>query len=318
MSFSISVVIPVYNCEQYLEKAVATALQQPEVLEVVAVSDGSTDKSYEILYKLASKNQKLKVFNHPDNVNKGRSATRNLGIKMAKGNYIAFLDADDYFLPNRFTNDKLLFENNKELDGVYNAIDTHFYRRVESLEEKQSKLELFTLKKIVKPNKLFDVIMSGKFGFFSIDGMTIKKSIVEDIGGFNESLVVAEDTDFILKLSLKYNLYPGDLEKPVAVRGIHENNVFNNKELYTVYDLKMYESMYFWTLKNNFNLKIVERFLERIWIIHFNQKKDIFSYMRIWFALVFKDPSILITYLSFKYFPLIRLRKKYFSSLYKH
>ncbi|NNC50245.1 MAG: glycosyltransferase family 2 protein [Flaviramulus sp.] len=318
MSFSISVVIPVYNCEQYIEKAVASALQQPEVLEVVVVNDGSIDKTQEILTRLVTKHQKLKVFNHPNNLNKGRSASRNLGIKKASGNYIAFLDADDYYLPNRFSNDKVLFEQSEDIDGIYNAIGTHLYREIEYQEEKQLLSKLFTINKVVEPYDLFDTIMSGNYGYFSIDGMTLKRTIVENIGGFNESLVVAEDTDFILKLSLKYDLYPGQLDKPLAMRGIHTNNVFNNKELYSLYDLKMYESLYFWTIKSNFALNIVERFLERIWIIHFNQKKDFFSYIKIWFGYTMRYPKILFTTLSIKYFPLIRLRQKLFPFLYNN
>lgn len=312
MSFLVSVIIPVYNCECYIEKSIKSALQQPEVLEVVVVNDGSTDNTQEIINKLAFENQNLKIYHHPNNVNKGRAATRNLGIKKARGNYIAYLDADDFYLPNRFSCDKTLFENNKDVDGVYNAIGTHLYRDIVNEEEKQGLLELLTLKKVVQPHKLFDAIISGRHGFFSIDGMTLKKTVVQNIGGYNQSLVVAEDTDFILKLALKYNLYSGVLDKPLAMRGIHAKNVFNNEELYKVYNLKMYESLYFWTIKNKFDLKIVERFLERMWLLKYKQANTYSANLKYWFFLILKSPRVLKLHLFAKYSPIVRFMKKTF------
>ena len=110
MKFLVSVIIPVFNVEQFVEKAIISALQQPEVFEVVVVNDGSTDNSLQIITKLQAEYSRVKLCHHPNLVNKGRSASRNLGIKKAICNYIAFLDADDYYLENRFTNDKIVFE----------------------------------------------------------------------------------------------------------------------------------------------------------------------------------------------------------------
>ncbi len=110
MALSISVIIPAYNVESFIEKAIMSAIQQSEVNEVVVINDGSTDKTLQIIENLKNSNPKIKIFHHKNRSNQGRSASRNLGIKEATGNYIAFLDADDFYLSNRFSKDQIIFE----------------------------------------------------------------------------------------------------------------------------------------------------------------------------------------------------------------
>ncbi|WP_262710215.1 glycosyltransferase family 2 protein [Chryseobacterium sp. CH1] len=68
----------------------------------------------------------MKLFQHPDKGNHGAGASRNLGMEKSEGDFIAFLDADDYYLPNRFDAERELFPNT-EVDGVYGAIGVHYY-----------------------------------------------------------------------------------------------------------------------------------------------------------------------------------------------
>ena len=94
----ISIIIPVYNAEQYLEDCLLSISQQTfGDFEILAVNDGSTDRSLEILKKYQEKEPRLKVFSQE---NKGVSAARNLGVEYAKGEYIIFLDSDDYIENN--------------------------------------------------------------------------------------------------------------------------------------------------------------------------------------------------------------------------
>ena len=165
MKFSVSVIIPVYNGGRFIEKAINSALQQTEVDQVIVVNDGSSDETLEVVEQLQSRDSRIQICHHKNKENRGRSASRNLGIKKAIGNYIAFLDADDYFLPNRFTNDKKIFHQNNLVDGVYNAIGAHFYRNSTTSEHNQ--LELTTISEKVNPEKLFDILISGKKGHFS-------------------------------------------------------------------------------------------------------------------------------------------------------
>ena len=315
MNFNVSVVIPAYNAEKFVDIAILSALEQSEVTEVLVINDGSTDNTLKKIQSIKTNNERVKLLSHENLINKGRSASRNLGISNAKENYIAFLDADDYYLENRFKIDKNTFLENPEVDGIYNAIGVHFYREFENSEKE--KLKLTTLSKKVKPEDLFETLIKGKDGHFSIDGLTVKRSVFDKIGMFNESLKIGEDTDLIWKMSLKCKLKPGILDMPVAKRGIHCNNVFNNFKLYENYEPKIYESIYYWSIKNKLSKRIVERFLERIWILQFRKNKGLIADIKYWFLLFLRKPSGLFSFLSIKYFPIIRLRKKLLPFLYK-
>lgn len=90
----ISVIIPVYNVEKYIAKCINSIVNQTfENYEVILVDDGSTDNSGIICDKLASKNEKIKVYHKS---NGGLSDARNYGVKMATSKYITFIDSDDY------------------------------------------------------------------------------------------------------------------------------------------------------------------------------------------------------------------------------
>ena len=316
MQFSVSVIIPVFNTQNFIEKAVKSALQQPEVVEVIVVNDGSTDNSLKIIEVLQEEDKRVKIYHHKNSINKGRSASRNLGISNAKSNYIAFLDADDFYLENRFKNDKEIFKSDKEIDGVYNAIGVHFYRKFKSIEKE--KLELTTLKKKVNPEDLFDILLSGREGHFSIDGLTVKKTVFNVVGDFNETLLVAEDTELIFKMALKCRLESGVINKPLAKRGVHENNVSNKEDLYEIYRVKMFESLLFWGCKTQVSLKTLEKYLDWIWLNRYKQKNSLIKDVFYWCWLTLNSSNILISYITVKYFPLVRLRKRIFPFLFKH
>lgn len=94
----ISIVMPVYNAEAYLSVALESVFNQTETsLELIAVDDGSTDGSARILEEFAERDARLKVFRQK---NMGGSGGRNKGIENARGEWLTFLDADDYWLPN--------------------------------------------------------------------------------------------------------------------------------------------------------------------------------------------------------------------------
>ncbi|MFS4430076.1 glycosyltransferase family 2 protein [Chryseobacterium sp. S90] len=223
----ISVIIPVYNAEKYVSQAVDSALQFEEVYEVVLVEDKSPDNALQVCKELAEKHSRVKLFQHPDQGNHGAGASRNLGLEKAEGDFIAFLDADDYYLPNRFDAEKELFVN-KDVEGVYGAIGVHYYS--EKAKEQYYKVfgdRLTTVYKKYPPKDVFpgQLNMIGTFGLFSIDALTIRKSSLKNMEYFFKThLKLHQDTEFLFRLSYYLNLYPGILDKAVAVRGVHENN----------------------------------------------------------------------------------------------
>lgn len=94
-AIKISIIIPIYNCEQYLEECLQSVLNQTlKELEVLCIDDGSTDTSAEIIRKLQLEDGRIRLFQQE---NQGAGVARNLGIKEARGKYLAFLDSDDFY-----------------------------------------------------------------------------------------------------------------------------------------------------------------------------------------------------------------------------
>ncbi|MCI9541663.1 MAG: glycosyltransferase [Lachnospiraceae bacterium] len=118
---SISVIVPVYNVEKYLEDCLDSILQQDfQDYEIICVNDASTDNSKSILLEYAEKYNKIKVITHSKN--KGLSASRNTGLLYAKGKYIMFVDSDDIIVRNTFV--ELYSSAEKaQVDIVYFNID---------------------------------------------------------------------------------------------------------------------------------------------------------------------------------------------------
>lgn len=212
----------------YLSQAVESALQFDEVFEVILVEDQSPDRALEVCKNLENKYpSRVTVLQHPDKKNHGAGASRNLGMLNATGDFIAFLDADDYFLPNRFDAERTLFLN-PEVEGVYGAIGVHYYS--EKAREQYFPVygnKLTTVYKKHQPEDVFPGQMGlrGSFGLFSIDALTIRKSVLDQLGGLMKThLRLHQDTEFLFRVSYYAKLFPGILDEAVAVRGVHESN----------------------------------------------------------------------------------------------
>lgn len=96
----ISVIVPVYNSEKYLEECLNSLIYQTyNNIEILCIDDGSSDKSSEILKKYENQDQRIKVFTQK---NSGAAVARNLGLKKADGDYVSFIDSDDWILLNLY------------------------------------------------------------------------------------------------------------------------------------------------------------------------------------------------------------------------
>lgn len=110
----ISIIIPVYNVEKYLEKCINTIINQTYInIEVILVNDGSTDKSLNICNEFKEKDKRIKIINKK---NGGLSDARNAGIKNAHGKYICFIDSDDY-IHEKYVEElyNLIVKNNSQI-----------------------------------------------------------------------------------------------------------------------------------------------------------------------------------------------------------
>jgi len=126
---TVSVIIPVYNADKYLEKCLNSVFAQSGSFEVIAVNDGSIDKSLEILQQYAGKHSNMHIISQE---NKGVSAARNAGLKIAKNKYITFVDSDDWLEPDAFKKIIKVIKKDKSdivLTGFYDVYDREWVRK---------------------------------------------------------------------------------------------------------------------------------------------------------------------------------------------
>lgn len=217
----ISVIIPVYNCQKWLDTCILSVVSQMHVKEILLIDDGSTDGSVEIAQRWMVQDDRIKLYSHACGTNKGRSATRNVGINKAQEDWVAFLDADDAYLPHRFDH----IEPNDLADGIYDTIKTE-YVEVKLQETFQEPLTGIQAK--VRCKELLEHLIIDPDQHFSLNGLVVKKSCLEQVGGFDESLNIGEDTDLIWRLADQFCLQPSGYNAPVAIRRVHGDNTFHN------------------------------------------------------------------------------------------
>ena len=206
----ISVVIPAYNAEQFLDETLESVLSQTyENWECIIVNDGSTDNTESVAKKWCEKDARFRYFYKE---NSGASDTRNLGIKKARGEYIAFLDADDLYMPNFLD---VCLENlvEKDVDLVAPKMLEFWNVQNEVIEDEDKK----------------DYLYRGKEGialFLHSNRLTMallcKKSVMDEVGGFTWHKK-AEDLHCWLKvLFAGYKIYR--LGEYYAYRRMHNNS----------------------------------------------------------------------------------------------
>ena len=187
----VSVIIPTYNRSEKACRAVRSVLDQtyPDY-EIIVIDDASTDDTAS---RLEEFKKSINVIIHSEN--KGVSASRNSGIKTAKGNYIAFLDSDDYWLPKKLEIQISFFRKNPgALICQANEIWVRKGRRVNPA------------KKHLKPSG--DIFVpSLKLCLVSPSAVLMKRSLLDEVGLFDEDLPVCEDYDLWLRISCKYPVY---------------------------------------------------------------------------------------------------------------
>ena len=300
--YTITVIIPVYNAADFLEKAVESVVQFDEVKEILLIDDGSTDGSTQLGEQLAAKFECVKFLQHSDKKNHGVSATRNLGMDLATQEYITFLDADDYYLPNRFDAERELFKDPK-IDGVFGALATEFISE-KGREVYMKKFHTDGLTTVHKPGEGETVFLGltetikGWGTFFSMIALTVKRSVYEKYHlRLNENLKIGEDKEFIIKLAYYAYLKSGFIDKPVAMRTGHENNTITKAigKVNFHHAALMYQSLYEWAVTEpSMDREIIKNFQRKYRynkVSSENGLKKYFNYLRF----VIADPTLLKT-----------------------
>ena len=171
----VSVVIPTFNSAVYLRDSIDSALNQTfSALEIIVVNDGSTDCTEDVLKEY-----------HDDVIylsqkNRGPSSARNLAMRHAKGEYIAFLDADDLWLPEKIEKQMELFRETSSATLVYSRFSNF---------DHESGNGMAILPEKVYSGALFDKLLVTDLILLST--VVVRSSILFDIGGFDENLFTA-------------------------------------------------------------------------------------------------------------------------------
>jgi glycosyltransferase involved in cell wall biosynthesis len=242
----ISIIIPTYNREKYLQEAVNSVINQSyKNFELIIVDDGSTDNTKLIIENYLSDSRIRYIYQQ----NKGISAARNAGIMNASGKYLMFLDDDDYYMPHAI--EKLLAFIKKQPENVkmvYGEIillknNQKSYTKIDKLRSKPGLFLMFLPGcRITTPGQVI-----------------VETQVVKDVGTFDESYLRSNDYELWTKIILKYDI--AKLEVPVMYYRIHEGQVtkdigkiryFSDKvALKLLYSLKANNSQLF--ISNNIN-----------------------------------------------------------------
>lgn len=210
----VSVVIPVYNREGTIERAVNSVLNQTYTnIELIVVDDGSTDNSLQVVKQLQT--EQMKIW---EQVHLGANAARNFGISVAKGEYIAFQDSDDEWLPEKLEKQiTYMLENNFEAcycpfflyGDHYDGLYFQDYRDRQKYE-----------------NNLIDLLRIGNV--LGPQTLVIHRNIISDVGNFDEEMPRLQDYEFAIRIAQKKKI--GYVNEPLVKIYRSDNSISNDEE----------------------------------------------------------------------------------------
>ncbi|RYX86182.1 glycosyltransferase family 2 protein [bacterium] len=193
----ISVVIPTYNRSTKIKPTVDSVLGQrlaADSFEIIIVNDGSTDDTESVLQQLYGDDARVRLFSLP---NGGVAKARNFGLREAQGEFIAFLDHDDIWLPEKLERQVALLERAPEVGVVYSG-----WQDVDEMGKPLAEDDLRRLKpKFGFPTgRVFDILVRGNF-IVSASVPLIRTQLLRDIGGFDPATQPCDDWDVWLRLA---------------------------------------------------------------------------------------------------------------------
>lgn len=210
----VSVLMPVYNSEQYIAQAIESILAQTFVdFEFLIIDDGSTDASLMLLEACAVKDTRVCLTSRK---NKGIPRTRNELLSQAKGEFIAVMDADDVALPERFTRQVEFLQNNPEVicvGGAHEVID--------------EKGRLLTRLELPEHDDEIQRLALAGHGSIRHPCAMIRRTVLIEVGGYDEALLSAHDLDLWLKLGEIGTL--ANLKEIVLKYRLHMNSISEQK-----------------------------------------------------------------------------------------
>ncbi|MFA5142601.1 MAG: glycosyltransferase [Candidatus Omnitrophota bacterium] len=190
----VSVVIPAYNCERFISGAIDSVFNQTYGnYEIIVVNDGSKDRTAEILSGYGTRITKI------DQPNKGPAEARNAGVRAARGEYIAFLDQDDEWLPHKLKAQVELMDKNSRVGLVYS--DTYIIRDSEFSHAGTKSRRSFQSRRPYRGMILERLFMDN---FISTSSVMVRKECFAKAGMFDPAIVPSEDVGMWLNIAAFY------------------------------------------------------------------------------------------------------------------
>jgi len=236
MNKMVNVIVPVYNCEIYLGKCIDSILKQTyKNIEVIIINDGSNDSSYEIAKRFSKLDKRIKLINQE---NKGVSVSRNVGLENSTGEYVLFVDADDYIENNMV---ELLVNASEKYDAqitssglfVEEISSDHLKKTLVSIAFNDGDTIVLNNEELrcVFPKKLATTVFHSVFAkLYRLDYIRINSVF------FDPKISLGEDYLFNLPLFRKIDKY-AYLNRPLY----HYNKGYSNNTLSGKYRTDMFE-----------------------------------------------------------------------------
>jgi glycosyltransferase involved in cell wall biosynthesis len=218
----VSVIIPCYNGEAYIEETITSALWQTyQNIEILVIDDGSTDGSAAIVEKFPVRYIRQE--------NRGLTPTRNRGVRESRGSYIVFLDADDRLMPEAIETGLRMLTQNPDCSM---AVGDHCFISGNGSHLAPSQKPFLT-------RYHFEALLRSNF-IEMISSVMFRKDVLEKVGGFDTSLRVAEDYDLYLRIARDHAICCH--RAVVAEYRWHQSNASHNSELMLTMTLQVLQS----------------------------------------------------------------------------
>jgi glycosyltransferase involved in cell wall biosynthesis len=210
----VSVVIPCYNAEKYIAATLQSVLQQTyQAVEVLVVDDGSKDGSAMIVADVASTEPRVRLHSKP---NSGVADSRNVGIELAQGEYIAFLDADDLFEPENLARKVAYLEQHPQVGLVHSAEERFQSETNQTVEIIQG-----------KGGRVLPLLLEmSTTVIHSPSSVVVRRTVLDDAGHFDTKLSTSADWEMWVRLARCTEF--GYLPQTLVRYRIHGQQMHNN------------------------------------------------------------------------------------------
>ena len=203
----VSVVLIFFNADKFLDEAVESVFAQSyQDWELLLVDDGSTDTSSQIARRYAERNgERVRYFEHPGHLNRGMSASRNLGIRHVRGEYIALLDADDIWLPKKLEHQVSILKTYPDAGMVLGPIQWWYSWTEKPEDRSRDFIAPFPAEvpsdSLIQPPKMLIALL--KKATVSATSSLLRRDLVDSVGGYEENFRgLFEDQAFAAKVYL--------------------------------------------------------------------------------------------------------------------